>query len=687
MRKLSLLVFFILLLHLSQIIFSQRSYFLSTYDAQYWKDRYEHSQYVLPLSKRIIGDDGLYAYASYRLISGDNPFSINDNKPPLGLYLIGLFILLSHNSAFFALFFGVGSMVIFYLIAAKIIGRTNALFSVAFLSLDPLFFSQFWKPWLDIPQLFFLLLNVLFLLYIPRSKKKFLLVFFSGLSLGLFAEIKPPLILPLILLLESIYIFREAGKKEFLVYLTSIFLGIVLPYLRYMQLGNSLLDVVRVHKYMTSIYVASKTNIHFDAIWKTLFLGSFPDISSSFPIKVSEWWPLWPIATITSIAYSFIFFLKKKTILKGFSVFLLVTLFVYTVIPSYPRYLILILPVLYLFFTISVTAVFKSSKLKNTFFIVIILYGVFNAFFYLKPNPGLLLDNFYYNLSNQYFQDIYEEDLAKEKPKGFARKDFRFLAQKTFRDASIKEVKVETMESNIPESGNKGIIHIRMIYTTQDLGKFEEEKNVELIKESGQWKISWSWDIILNKFLPDYSIEQKIRVGKRGSILSSDGKILAEDKIGSLIYVNPDKIDTKKEQNMLGVLEKYNFNRGGVELQNAYLENSLPNEFVPILTPNIILTSEEKNQLLSYPGITLSDHATRVFYGIDPKTIKNTQFNECCTRIYSSYSYHGVKGAEKNYDKILAGYNGGNIRITDKTGRIIRVVLENIPKDGKDVTL
>ena len=179
-----------------RIIYSERATFAQKYDEIYWKDRFEHSQWALPLSKRIIGDDGLYAYIGYRLIRGDGLDGFDAEVPPLGKYFIGLSILIFDNPYYYALFFGLGSLYIFYLIAKRALNNSvGAYFAVALLSLDPLFFSQFWKSALDICQLFFLLAHVLLFINFVNSKdnnrKKYILYALAcGFSLGLFSQVK-----------------------------------------------------------------------------------------------------------------------------------------------------------------------------------------------------------------------------------------------------------------------------------------------------------------------------------------------------------------------------------------------------------------------------------------------------------------------------------------------------------------
>lgn len=89
MRSLRALLFGLLVFYLGLIIWTNYALFTSRFDQEYWKDRYEHSQWKLPLSTRTLGDDGLFLYEGYRLARGDDPTNYNSEVPPLGKYLIG----------------------------------------------------------------------------------------------------------------------------------------------------------------------------------------------------------------------------------------------------------------------------------------------------------------------------------------------------------------------------------------------------------------------------------------------------------------------------------------------------------------------------------------------------------------------------------------------------------------------
>lgn len=681
---------FIIFTGILRIIYSERDTFTQKYDDTYWKDRFEHSQWALPLSKRIIGDDGLYAYIGYRLTRGDSLDGYNAEVPPLGKYFIGLSILIFDNPYYFALFFGIGSLYLFYLIARRALNNTvGACFVVSLLFLDPLFFSQFWKSALDICQLFFLLAHIVLFSNIlnlkeNNTKKYIFYALAAGISLGLFTQVKYPLLLPIIFIAETLYFFLKKMGKEYLVYLIGVCFAILIVNVKFFLDGNSPFDFLNLQKYILSFYLKSQLIAHKESIWQTLFLGRFPEISNRNLIPVSEWWIMWPVAAILALPASFISIFKNRTTLlwQGFGILLLGSFAIYTLTPSYPRYLIIVLPLIYLFFA-KVVSNRISLNLKYVFMIAVLFYGLINANTFIKDDPGIILNNFYYNFSHQYFQDVYQENLAEKSKSLISREKFRLIAQKTMEGAAIKNIDIMEISRHIKK--DKGNIKLKITYYTQDLGSFSELKNLKLEKGENKWKISWSWDMVLNGFLPDYSVQTERIIGKRGAVTDSDGRILVQDSEGYLISVNPEKIDLKREQTMLKFISVL----GDVEapyLQNAYLENSLPDSYVPLVTLFYSLETKTKSKLLSFPGLKISPYESRIYEGINQLGIKNTFYTECCTRIYSSYSYHGVDGLEKTYDAELSGYDGGEIVIKDKNGKVIRTILKKEAKNGQDIT-
>jgi len=64
--------------------------FTYKFDPVYWENFYYTSQWNIPNSKRVIGDEGVYRYIGYRLVNGENPFNVDYWVPPLGKYWYGV---------------------------------------------------------------------------------------------------------------------------------------------------------------------------------------------------------------------------------------------------------------------------------------------------------------------------------------------------------------------------------------------------------------------------------------------------------------------------------------------------------------------------------------------------------------------------------------------------------------------
>lgn len=683
---------FLLVIFLSQIFqtfYFNRNYFSEKYDVSYWKDRFEHSQWQLPLSNRIIGDDGLFSYIGYTMAKGADPSKNNPETQPVGKYLIGFSILIFKNPVYYSLIMGFLSLLIFYFLARNLFkNNLSSFFATLLLFLDPLFFSQFWNSWVDISQLFFLLVNILFLVYLsPKNKHNKLYSVICGLSLGFFVQSKLPVLLPIIFILELLYFFKNKYIKNYLFYLFGFALGVLIPYVQYFLLGHSILDFIKLQKYIIVFYKKSEIVTHVWAIWQTLVLGIFPNISSIGVIKVMEWSILWPISLVISIyAFYNIFKDKNKYFWKSLSIFTLLGLLIFGLIPSYPRYLLLIIPFLYLFVAYAININF--NKIITNFFIVLFLfYGLINSFLFLIPKPDMVLNDFYYNLSNQFFQDIYIQDVSS-KSIGISKDKFRLISQKAFEDGQIKNIKITEIQRKINNLSSSGYVKLLVEYKTLNLGAFSENKVINLTKENSRWKIVWNWDLVLNKFKPGYAIKTSVITGKRGNIIDSDNKILASDQMGYLISVNPQLINTKKEQSMLLFIGSL-VNVTPVRLQNVYLENSIPGEYVPVATTFTSINDNQKQALLEFKGLQLSSYASRLYdtSKISSLSIKNLFYDECCSRIYSSFNYHGISGPEKDFDDKLSGYDGGETDIISQTGSIIRAIVKKEAKNGQNVKL
>jgi hypothetical protein len=680
----------IIFLQFSQIIYLKRAMFFQEFNVAHWKDRFEHSQWVLPVSRRPIGDDGIYSYASYRLMQGESIEATNANKPPVGLYLLGLSIQIFRNPLMVELLLGMGVVICFFFLSLKLLeNKIPALMTTCLFSLEPFIFSNYSIALLDLPQLFFLLAHLLFLFYSTTGKKfNQALALLSGIFLGFFAETKPPLFLPIIIPLEIFYLYKLKQLSKFIFIIPGFIIAMLVPYFKFFQSGHNLTDYLKLHKYMAAVYYSGKNQLFPLSIWSSLLIGQFPDVVTGRLNKIITWWPILPIVTVFGLFQMFksIFTKNLSIFLKGLGVFSIIALCIYTVVPSYPRYLIIIIPFLYIF-TALLFQKYLLSRSTKLIFTIVSVAGLLYSTYLLLPNPDVMLQDFKYNFSNQYFQDIYQETLTKTNQRLITEKNFRKLTQGNLAKADIERIEFKEIFRSIPFIGKEGIVKYLVSYTTRDLGKFSEEKNIHIINEEDQWKIDWDWNILMNSFKPDYSFVSSIIPGKRGTVYDNKGNVQVQDSDSILMSINPEKIDTKREQEMLKLLKEISFQKIYL-LQNAYLENPLPDTYVPIATSFVKITQKQQEQLSTFPGLRVDKYISRLYsVGSDSLTIANTQFDGHGTRIYSSSYYRGADGFEKKYDDKLSGYNGGTLQMINEKGEIIRTLIEREPKNGEDIIL
>ncbi len=670
--------------HLLRILWVNQDAFTKSYDIAYWKDRVEHSQWELPASKRIIGDDGLYSYVGYKIALGEDLTVLNPETGPVGKYLLGYSILFFHTPAVTSFMLGLGILGLFYFLSQFFLkDRFLSLLLTGILSFDPLFFSQFTGSWVDLPQLFFLLLFLVLFLYGSLHKKQILYMFLTGISLGIFSDVKFPILTPILFLFVCISLSLSKKWQSLLSFIFGCSLGFLFPYMAYLS-HHSLKEFISLQKYIIAFYMKSHLPVHHFAIWQTLILGKFPDIVSGRLSKYQEWWIVLPIITLLGLGGSIWTICKKNiSFSEGFLVaYVIFTSIIFSFIPFYPRYVLLLFPILLLISAIWLIRIWKYIAVIDL--LLAFLVGIITSMLYLTYSPVPIITNMSYNLSHGYFQDVYQEDITNTKELRISREEFQKIGQSAFQNGEIISIDIKI---GSPQTTREGLeVPITELYQTRRLGNFQEKKTILLSNQHGKWKVQWDWNLVFNKFSPGEKVVSDVIPGKRGAIKNLDGTISSSDTDGYLVSIIPSQINSALEPTMLHFFSQLSYMKP-VGLQNAYLENPLPDSPIPLFSSFTPWNSTTLEKLKSYPGVSVTMYPSRIYASSDPESIGNTTFLECCTRIYTSSTYHGLIGTEKTYDSILSAKDGGNLSLFDKNGILIRVVTQRQPQNGHDVTL
>jgi len=538
--KLYLIAIFFLI---SFNIFHYRYIFFESLDPQYLKNFFDHSQWSIPFSTRIMGDGELYRYNSYSLLHGAGPFDISPDVPPLGKYFYAFSILLFNNPKVLIVPLYLATIFIFYLISRQIFkSEKQRLLSILFLLLNPIFFSQISDTLLDLPHLFMLLLHILFMLLLIKIKKPSLLFLTSalaGLTLGFFAVIKIAIFVPVIIIIDLWFLNKQQKLKLLPLFLFTFALGYLIPYAQYFISGHSVIDFLKSTKWVLAFYAASSATRLPHSLFTTMLFKLFV-FDSGWQI-VNEWTIIWPLGFILLLASLF-----KKTIaipqnlkFQYLKLVSFVLCFMFLTIPFRTRYVLLILPILILF-TVKFLSVQKTYK---THIILAILF--IQSFLYLSQQPNRLSQHLQILWDNKRYPDLYQY-LNQPTQQQFDRDQFTRILRQYDRQLSLETRSTSINLSLVLPWANQFQTDLSLSNTTP-IGDYTISQPLKLTKQQSGWKIVWNWDYLAPNFSPGDTIDLQINDPVFGKLTTSDDRIITLGGQKSQISVIPEKVNDPEQ--------------------------------------------------------------------------------------------------------------------------------------------
>jgi len=677
----------LLLLYLAFVLFSNRALFFSAFDEPYWKDRFEHSQWSLPLSSRVIGDDGLYLYEGYRLIRGGNPVQSNAETPPLGKYFIGASVLTFRNGHIYGFITTSLLLAVFYALARRL--TKHKLLSIAatlLLATDPLITDQFPLTMLDSLQALFLLGFLLVATHTP--KRPGVHAFVLGVMLGGFSSVKFPALAPVVAAVGIVYL-RMVHRRlrivlPFIAGAAVVYLGSYLPYF---LSGHTLLEWVRVQKWIVRFYYPTKLEPTYFSALINLLSGQYQNIFSREWSAAAHWSISWPAITVLAVTGGIRLFTDKRRrpewiAAAGSAAGLLVF---FCLIPFWTRYFVVLLPLLYLISTYALRKL--NTKLVPAFMGVLLIGNAAAGIPSFFPTPEPTLRQIAFNWEHRYFRDIYQ-DIDPEGKTRLTRTAFYTTAMNAMYDAEIESVRIRLPDMSYSRFTQNQAVPVEVTYYTRSLGSFTETPVLHFRKTNGRWHLLWDWDLLIRDFHPELRLVTTVNPAKRGTIYASDKKPLAEDAMRPFIWITPGKVRAADEEEMLLLLEQLFDNRlTKLMINQRVVGNTLPDRPVPIGTITHASDDIRIAALRAYPAVTVTEALTRITYPnnvVDIGDVSNSVYPECCSHLYSTTTYDGISGVEKDKNDILKGLSGGSLVLTDADGSIVRTLLSPEKQNGSD---
>lgn len=648
--------------------FLQKDIFFSEYNLDYAKNRYDFSQWMLPLSVRPIDDATLYQVAGYELTANGEYYTINPEVPPFGKYFYGWSIQLFGNPFLIGLPLFIASIVLFYSIARLVLADHRAVAIATILySAEPLFISQMSQTLLDLPQLIGLLMHILgVLIFVKRYDTPFFRyggILLAGVGLGWFISVKIAFFA--VALIGSAFVLLWKEKK--LVWIIPIIaisgLFYLAVYIPYFFSDKTLLDFLQDQKWMLSFYLTSSAEPLYGMFISVLFLGLekgwWEDAVWS---RVDQWNLFWPVFGIAP------FLLLKNPEWRApiqnrwfwyLLVYSVLIALCFVIVPFFARYFMLLFPVLILF-TASLLA---RLPLKWVLFIFTLAF--INMYLFLIPAIWKAEEQVESLIQRQVYQDLYTA-IDKKAKQSISRDVFwrTNLANERELELERKEVRIDLSYAWPWETEVQGTIQLS--YHTK-YGSFDHEAPVTFIQQGGLWNLVWREDILFPGAVPGSKIEVQKDLPYRGIVQNTNGEVLSPITDRPFFSVVPDNVVNEE------ALRQQLADLTGVEpydVEALYKVNHPPDEPQPIAFLSEELPAEVLESTTLEPGIVVEVQTTR---DINRELLSKEQIPIVMDRL-------------ENAKTIIDGTEGGIIRIVHPDGST-QILVEREKEDGRDYVL
>ncbi len=344
-------VLFIIILAIYLVnLFLQKKYIFTYQFNKKLIKRYLCSQDIPyePACKRLFISDGdLHMTVGYLYATGASPTDYHFQHMPLIKYLYGYSILLFNNPYWIEIIFGIGYLLLIYLLAIRITkSLTLAFISTLLVALDPLLIMISGDISLDLGQAFFMLVYLYLSLFYSQQ------ILLSGLALGLFAAAKFWGAVPFFFLIINSYLFykKKINLKKIIFQLGVAFAVFNLVYLKtYLNNGGKFNIFFFQLKTLKYWFTHSTASLPFSSV--ILFLTGYYKSwwENNKIIKGEVWSWIWPLMFTISF-WLIVNKIRKKQYDKIFIVVLIPVLYLFYLGAQAPflRYFILVLPFFYI---------------------------------------------------------------------------------------------------------------------------------------------------------------------------------------------------------------------------------------------------------------------------------------------------------------------------------------------------
>lgn len=536
----------LILVVLSLTLWWGRWIFSYRYEPEYTADLYHTSQWQVPLSTRVMSDNELYQYAGEQLTVSSDLYVINPEVPPFGKVWYGLAIKLWGNPYLASVGWYLLAVVSFSWLSSLVFKSMDLrLTSLLLLIGSGLFFSQLSQTMLDLPQLVLLLLHLGCLIKVAQAKKTWQVVFggaAAGLGLGLFAATKFPAFVPAMVVADLWLLWQIRKLKASLFLMAGVLVGNLLPAVPFI-LDYSVNEWLSGQKWMIAFYLSGSSRSILLNLWSVTtaslfgwYQGWWGDAGS----HIVEWNVLWPLTigvTGWQLRQTMIGRFQKKNqqqLVETYLLTVIVALLVSTiVIPFWPRYFLLILP-------IGVLLIVKQFATFPKLTWIIIGIVLCQAVLVWRAQPesrvkfaltDLVQGNYrqlYRHLTNTDRQTLNEAEWVQQ------LREFEWSLEQ-------QDARVELTPIWVWPWQNYAQSQVTITRLTP-MGKIRYQVPIKLIREQNVWRLNWSWSLVYPEFRPGDKFRLERSEQLPAPLLTTDRAIVIEYQQWPYLLLQTDQL-------------------------------------------------------------------------------------------------------------------------------------------------
>lgn len=584
-KKFGYIIFFSVITAILTYVYILRTSF-APYDFGYYDDLFDHSQYSIAQSYRMIGDSDLYPITGLRLIKSHDPFKDLPQAPPLGKYIYAISILLFRtphlaNYIFLALLL-VFSMLIVYRLSKS--WKATWLSCLA-LATYPQIVEQLGLTMLDILQTTFIFAHIYYLDKCTSSEKRTNAVLFTcGIFLGLYSVTKFSPLTLIILILDMWYLRKHLQMFQYVYLIVGWGAGCLIPFLPYLA-DHSLLLLLKNQKWVLQLWrEGNNSQPFFGMPFISIVSGMYHHFSPGTQWEyVQDWSPVMTpmilIMLLDKLTYvrntphnklrshlNDLFY--RPTLMTYLFLFAGIQMVAFSFIPFYTRYL---LPVVVVIIMIFVTR--YSSRLNGFGIVLLIVPSFMISIYWLHIPPKPFAESVAYQISNGLYVDLCKDVSVETLPDRNCRA-FQSRIHSDMHDAGVTETNVRVEHIDGSQFSSNLLIHYNIQHMTP-IGTLQYQRTMKAKRYGHTFKLVWSDEYLI----PGYKMGNKLRSsfyeGTKGKYIHN-GVVVYEDVDRMIFVLRPDQITS--EESAISYLTSHT-NLSDFEIRARFLVNhtfSLP---------------------------------------------------------------------------------------------------------------